>query len=96
MKVKMLVVIASPDWSYAPGDVANLEDDMAIKFIDNGFAEAIPGEEVKIQKSIDVVEDEEASKAEGENEQTQVIDENIGEMVVEEEKKPKRGGKGCK
>lgn len=97
MKVEMLVVIASPDWSYAPGYIAEFEDDMAKKFIENGFAKMITGEEVKIQKSIDEVE--ETSEAEGENEQPQVID-DIGEMIAEEEekevKKPKRGGSKCK
>lgn len=41
MKVKMLVSIASAEWSYAPGDIAEFDDDTATKFVGNGFAEFI-------------------------------------------------------
>jgi len=45
----MKVSIASPDWSYAPGDIAEFEDDIAKKFIGNGFADSIE-EEKKTSK----------------------------------------------
>lgn len=44
MKIKMKVSIASPDWSYAPGDIAEFDDNTAKKFIKNGFAEPLEGE----------------------------------------------------
>lgn len=40
----MKVVIASPDWSYAPGDIAEFDEDTAKKFIKNEFAEPLEEE----------------------------------------------------
>jgi hypothetical protein len=41
VKIKMLISIASVNWSYAPGEIAEFDDDTALKFIGNGFAESV-------------------------------------------------------
>jgi hypothetical protein len=41
MKVKFLVSIASADWAYAPGQIAELDADLAEKWIASGICQAM-------------------------------------------------------
>lgn len=40
-KVRILIAIASPDWSYAPQEVVELDQDLAEKWIGSGIAEPV-------------------------------------------------------
>jgi hypothetical protein len=39
--VRMLVSIASPDWSYAPQQEVEIDDDLAAKWVEVGHAEYV-------------------------------------------------------
>lgn len=41
-KVKVLVSIASVAWSYAPGDIAEIEAEEADRWVNAGIAEELP------------------------------------------------------
>lgn len=41
-KVKVLVSIASVTWSYAPGDIAEIEAEEADRWVNAGIAEELP------------------------------------------------------
>jgi len=48
LKVRILTGIASPTWSYAPGDIADVDEKEAARWIKAGIAE--PVEEKKSKK----------------------------------------------
>jgi hypothetical protein len=41
MKVKFKTSIASSTWSYRPGEVADIDDELAKKFVKSGIAEEV-------------------------------------------------------
>jgi len=43
VKVKVLTGIASPDWAYAPGDIAEIDPDEAQRWIKAGIAAPLEG-----------------------------------------------------
>lgn len=43
MKVRLLTSIASPTWSYSPGEVADIDPEEAARWIKAGIAEAVDG-----------------------------------------------------
>lgn len=45
MKIKMLTSIASADWSYATGEEVDLDEQTALAWVENGFAELIEKEQ---------------------------------------------------
>lgn len=49
MKIKFKVGIASEEWAYAPGQVAEIEDELAKKWVSGGeIAEAVEPEAPKV------------------------------------------------
>lgn len=44
-KVKMKTSIASADWSYLPGQVVELDDEIAVAWVEAGHAESLGGDD---------------------------------------------------
>lgn len=51
MKVKFLHSIASANWAYAPGQIAEIEPELAEKWIASGICVPLPGQISKPAKS---------------------------------------------
>ena len=51
MKIKFKVSIASADWSYSPGQIADIEEKQALAFIQGGIAERVEKEEKATAKT---------------------------------------------
>lgn len=47
MRIRLLTLMAGPQGNYFPGQILHLPDDVAQEFIDGGFAEAAPLNEVE-------------------------------------------------
>ena len=41
MRIKMKTAIAGKDFSYSPGDIADIEDEEATRWVDAGHAERV-------------------------------------------------------
>ncbi|MDA8212166.1 MAG: hypothetical protein M0021_09855 [Clostridia bacterium] len=55
-KVKVLVSIASVTWSYAPGDIAEIDVAEAERWVNAGIAEELPKPEVVIIEPLEKAE----------------------------------------
>jgi hypothetical protein len=51
MKIKFLLSIASSAWGYAPGQIADIDKDIAEKWIASGIAEAVIEEKPEAPKA---------------------------------------------
>lgn len=89
-KVKMLVSIASPTWSYAPGNEAIFDEDQADKFIDAGFAQFLEDIPEKVEKTSENTNEEQNKNDESTNNSEitdgkSTIDDNLNEGIKDDE-----------
>ncbi|SFC52422.1 hypothetical protein [Bacillus sp. UNCCL81] len=96
-KVKMKVSMAGSEFSYVPGDIIDVRDDVAEAWVTNDIADIfVPPEEKVIVHKEEPIEEDKTESVEGETQETPTEEEkaeSVEEETSKEEVKPKASPK---